>query len=163
MESHFVRPEWCEKSRISIINAEKTKLVIFNQHNISTLHSKTRHHWHLEPSFLAPHRISLKQVSNFKYLGVLLDDTLFMTPLEKKMIASNDTTQALKQQIIDSLPVSTHTQKHHSSPTSPHTHHQTTNSAINFPNFPYTDISPTAPTNALSHNSPPQESRDFFC
>ena len=78
---------WCEKSCISI-NAEKTKIVIFNQHNFSPLHSTTRHHWHLQPSFPTSHRIPLEQVSNFKYLGTLLNNMLSMSPLRKQIIDS---------------------------------------------------------------------------
>ena len=80
---------WCEKSRIEI-NASKTKIVVFNPKHIPppTRQHATQHHWHLQPSFPAAHCVALEQVSELKYLGVLLDDDLSMRPLTNQILNS---------------------------------------------------------------------------
>jgi hypothetical protein len=80
---------WCEKSRIEI-NASKTKIVVFNPKHIPppTRQHANKHDWHLQPSFPAAHCVALEQVSEFKYLGVLLDDDLSMRPLTNQILNS---------------------------------------------------------------------------
>ena len=80
---------WCEKSRIEI-SASKTKIVVFKPKHIppSSRQQTNQHQWHLQHSFPTAHRVEIEQVSEFKYLGVLLDDDLSMRPLTNQILNS---------------------------------------------------------------------------